>query len=171
MRDDSAQKPSADRPYEVGYCKPPIATRFGQRQPPKRRSGGTEQPLPDIAAILDRPIAVKVNGRNGRLHPHEAALHGLFGRVVKGEIRAIKQFLKECDRAGLLAAQTAAFDCVVHLPNDIPWELACYILQHAGLPPWDPLLVASHLAEYKADLERLERVEPGNKRSPDDHGR
>lgn len=93
------------------------------------------------------------------MHPHEALLNGLFRRVIKGEIRAIQQFLKLCDSAGLVRSQAAAFNPVVHLPSDIPWELACYILAREGLPPWAPSLVASYLAEYEADLALLSRLE------------
>ena len=153
-------KPKASkRPYEVGYGRPPKATRFGQRpQPQRRRRSGKEEP-PNIAAILERPLEAKIDGKTARLHLHEAMLNGLFRRAVKGELRAIQQFLKMCDSAGLLQPQAAALGPVLHLPTNIPWELACYILMREGHPPWRPSLVEAYLAEYEADLARLKQLE------------
>lgn len=146
-------------PYEVGYGRPPKATQFGQRAQPQRSSGSGKAGPPDLAAILDRPIAAKIDGKRTFLHPQEAVLNGLFRRVINGEVRAIQQFLKLCDSAGLLQSQAAALGSVVHLPDDVPWELACYILQREGPPPWDPSVVASYLTEYEADLTLLKRLE------------
>ena len=42
-------------------------------------------PALDIAALLDRPIQAKIDGRLKKIHPHEAMLHGLFKRGMEGE--------------------------------------------------------------------------------------
>ena len=78
--------------YEVGYGKPPKATRFGARPQPARANRRTSRSQnPDIAALLDRPIEALIGGKKAKLHPHEAMLHGLFQRsdlvFLRGALR------------------------------------------------------------------------------------
>ncbi|WP_166294504.1 hypothetical protein [Bradyrhizobium sp. 2S1] len=75
--------------YQVGYGKPPVATRFGTRPQPERPNRRVaKHHSPDVAALLERPIEASIGGKKIKLHPHEAVLHGLFKRVVAGETRA-----------------------------------------------------------------------------------
>src|SRR5438874_7374940 len=89
--------------YEVGYGKPPIATRFGVRAQPDRSKSSiakAKSPALDIAALLDRPIQAKIDGRLKNIHPHEAMLHGLFKRGMEGEIRALHELIQRCRAPG-----------------------------------------------------------------------
>src|ERR1700694_4610600 len=60
--------------YEVGYGKPPKATRFGNRPQPNRSSTSRpeKEAAIDIAAAINGPIAVARNATVVRMHPHEA---------------------------------------------------------------------------------------------------
>jgi murein DD-endopeptidase MepM/ murein hydrolase activator NlpD len=80
---ESAPAPDPSDSYEVGYGKPPKATRFGARAQPARsqRWNSTNQAT-DIAALLDRPISVALNGKKTKMHPHEAMMLGLGKRLA-----------------------------------------------------------------------------------------
>lgn len=153
---------AAPRDYKVGYGKPPKATQFGARPQPQRASGRgagvRERSRPDIAALLNQPIEVKRNGKRSRVHSHVAMLHGLFARAMTGEIRALKQFLTECARAGLLDAPHALGCAVIEAPRDMPIDLAGYIIRQEGLPPWRERLMARYRAEYEADLAHIAKL-------------
>jgi hypothetical protein len=70
------------------------------------------------------------------MHPHEAMLHGAFARVGAGEIRAIKLFLQECKRAGLLDRPPAEPSSgVVVIPKEVPMDLGARLVRTAG-PRW-----------------------------------
>jgi hypothetical protein len=151
--------PSSDT-YEVGYGKPPKATRFGARPQPARTTRRTSrgQP-PDIAGLLDRPIEARIGGKKTKLHPHEAMLHGLFQRVVAGEIRAIKLFLEECKRAKLLDPPPEVLSHgVLEVPKGVPMRLAVRLVSCAGPPPWDAELFDQLKAEYERDLAHIEQL-------------
>lgn len=80
-------KQHEERPYEVGYGKPPKATHFGVRPQPQRRGRPKSAHFPrpsKLTRFLEQPIEVKLDRRTTKLHPHEATLHGLFARSVKG---------------------------------------------------------------------------------------
>src|ERR1700736_1642221 len=84
--------------YEVGYGKPPKATRFGNRPQPSRssKSGPAREAAIDVAATINRPMKVTQRGATVRMHPHEAQMHGLAKTGLGGSLRAIKEFLLEC---------------------------------------------------------------------------
>jgi hypothetical protein len=154
--DKGITRPAA---YEVGYGKPPIATRFGVRAQPDRSKGPTtESPALDIAALLDRPIQVKIDGKLKKIHPHEAMLHGLFKRGVEGEIRALQELMQQFKRAGLLDAPSAIQSSVIHVPHGVPIGLASRLVRYAGAPPWDSELFDQLEAEYNRDVANIDML-------------
>lgn len=143
--------------YKVGYKKPPLETRFGaERQPARNRRRAAAHVAPDLAALLDEPLQVKSRGKKVKMHLHEATLHGLFKRVLKGEIGAIKQFLQYCRGAGLLQpAALAAAGVVVEAPRGVPLELAGLLIREVGLPPWDAEVYQNYRAKYDEECVML----------------
>ena len=92
------------RPYEVGYGKPPKATRFkpGQSGNPKGRPKGAR----GLGKVLDEALAQEVTvtegGRTTRVTKREALILSLVTRALKGDMRAAAQTLKlmeACERA------------------------------------------------------------------------
>ncbi|WP_050424663.1 DUF5681 domain-containing protein [Bradyrhizobium tropiciagri] len=146
--------------YEVGYGKPPKATRFGVRAQPLRPGRRRDkQRAPDVAALLDRPIEARIDGKITKLHPHEAVLHGLFKRVVAGEIRAIKLFLEQCKRAKLLDPPPQIVSrSVIVVPDGIPMPLAAWLFKCAGPPPWDGKRFELLRDEYERDVASIEQL-------------
>jgi hypothetical protein len=152
--------------YEVGYGKPPIATRFGVRAQPDRSKNPiakAKSPAFDIAALLERPMQAKIDGKLKKIHPHEAMLHGLFRRGVEGEVRALQEFLQYCRRAGLLDLPAAINSSVIHAPQGVPIELVARLVRYAGAPPWDSELFGQWEAEYDRDIANLEKLKSESK--------
>ena len=156
MPSDSEAKQSLEaEPYRVGYKKPPLETRFGaQRQPGGARAA--ERPNIDIAALLDEPLQVKSKGKKSQMHLHEATLHGLFKRLLKGETRANKQFLDYCRRAEMFQpSELASAGPVVEAPRGVPLELARLLIQEVGVPPWDKDVLAAYRATYERECAEI----------------
>src|SRR3954466_8287189 len=91
--------------YNVGYKKPPVEHQF---KPTHLRDGpGTvkrarRENVVDLAGIFEKPLRVKRAGKTIAVHPYEAELTSLGKRALRGEPRATKLFLKQCEAAGLL---------------------------------------------------------------------
>ncbi|MGF6432296.1 hypothetical protein [Bradyrhizobium elkanii] len=159
MSKDGDEAPGEPRSeaYEVGYGKPPKATRFGVRAQPNRRA--SKQRSPNIAALLERSIEARIDGKITKLHPHQAMLHGLFKRVVAGKIPAIKLFLRECKRAKLLDPPPDIVSCsVIEVPHGTPMPLAVRLVKHVGPPPWAADVYQQFKSEYERDIAHIEQL-------------
>jgi hypothetical protein len=85
-----------DRDYEVGYRRPPKATRFKQGQsgnpkgrPKARKSVGTL-----LEENFYRKIPITENGKRREITMLEAILRQLVNGAVKGDMRSIDRVLK-----------------------------------------------------------------------------
>lgn len=139
--------------YEVGYKKPPRQHQFKPRHERNARpgGGGRKESNLDVASWLDAPLKVKRQGKLTNMHPHEAAMLSLGKRALKGERSAAKEFLKQCELAGLLTAkQLEQTHGVFAAPRGVDLSIARVMIETYGLPPWDP-------DEYAAIKEELER--------------
>lgn len=85
----------SDDSYEVGYRKPPKATRFkkGKSGNPKGRPKGS----PNVMTAIDRAIHEKVvineNGQRRTISKLDAAAKQLANKAAQGDQRAIGQLL------------------------------------------------------------------------------
>jgi hypothetical protein len=147
--------------YKVGYGKPPKATRFGNRPQPNRSpmSAPARDAAIDIVATINRSIKVRLRGKEVSMHPHEATMHGLVKSGLSGKIGALREFLSECKKAGLLVPPPARpINGVITAPKGMPVYLASRLVRAAGPPPWDPDLLEEFSAEYETDCENIERL-------------
>jgi Family of unknown function (DUF5681) len=81
--------------YEVGYKKPPFASRFkkGQSGNPsgRRRKVGQElDPGKVLQSIDNEEIRVKIDGRDKRMRKAEVYFQQLFTRAIKGDLAAAR---------------------------------------------------------------------------------
>ena len=85
MRDDD----------EVGYGKPPKATRFkkGQSGNPKGRPKGSRNFKTDVIATLEAPVQLKEKGRVKTVATQQAALLRLREKALSGDGRALDRLL------------------------------------------------------------------------------
>ena len=159
--------------YEVGYGKPPKATRFGTRPQPDRssKSGPAREAAIDLAATTNGLMTVRHNGAVVRMHPHEAMMHGLVKSGLGGKLSAIKAVLLECKKAGLLETPTQLTSGVIFAPKGVPTSLAARVVRIAGPPPWDDELYDQCEAEYERDCENIERLTEQEKARRDEEGK
>ena len=76
--------------YEVGYRKPPAATRFkpGQSGNPKGRPKGGLNLATDLAAKLGELITVREGGKPRRVSKQRALIKSLMAKALQGDVRA-----------------------------------------------------------------------------------
>ncbi len=86
MRDDD----------EVGYGKPPKATRFkkGQSGNPKGRTKGSRSFKTDVMATLEAPVQLKEKGRVKTVATQQAALLRLREKALSGNARALDRLIE-----------------------------------------------------------------------------
>ena len=145
--------------YKVGYKKPPKEHQFKSKhlrdEAPGARTQRVEKGL-DVAAWIDKPLEVKRRGKSTTMHPHEASLISLGNRALKGEPRATRLFLKECEIAGLLEpAAVGQTHGVFVIPRGVNRGIVKVLLDTYGLPPWDADIYAALEAEYERDQARI----------------
>ncbi len=89
------------RNYEIGYCKPPVATQFkkGNRANPRGRSRNTESLAKILQRALDAP-AGSSDGKRPRLTKRELMIRGLVERSAGSDLAATKllfELLRKAD--------------------------------------------------------------------------
>jgi hypothetical protein len=97
------------RTYEVGYGKPPVATRFrkGRSGNPRGRPKGARGIRTLLDEALGQEITISEGGRTSRISKREALILSLITKAIKGDMRAAAQTLRlieahedKPDRAG-----------------------------------------------------------------------
>lgn len=89
-----ARKVTGD--YEVGYGKPPQATRFrpGQSGNPKGRPKGSTNVFALIEKLLQQRVSVRQDGQVRSLTQLEVMLTTLIRRAMQGDLKAVTAVLK-----------------------------------------------------------------------------
>jgi hypothetical protein len=96
-------QPKRNRPdYEVGFGRPPKATRFkpGKSGNPRGRPKGSRPVGAVLQQILGQRIAVTENGKTRRLPALEVMLRRLANDAMRSEPAALKLMLSLVDRYG-----------------------------------------------------------------------
>lgn len=77
--------------YEVGYGKPPVATRFrkGRSGNPQGRGKGSRNLAQLIERELDQPLTITENGRRRSITKREAVAKQLVNKAVAGDPKAM----------------------------------------------------------------------------------
>ena len=81
--------------YAVGYCKPPLHTRFkkGQSGNPRGRPRGPKTLTGLLLQALDRRVVVDEDGRRRKIAKRELGAEQLADKFVKGDPHAIRTVL------------------------------------------------------------------------------
>ena len=91
-----ASHKSAGPAYEVGYGKPPVASRFtkGQSGNPSGRPKGRKNLATVLSQALQRKVAVNDNGRRRMISVFEAAVTQVVNKAATGDARAFEVILR-----------------------------------------------------------------------------
>jgi hypothetical protein len=89
------QKPEAN--YEVGYGKPPVASRFpkGQSGNPRGRRKGSLNLSHELEKELKSSVVITDNGRRRKVTKQAVVIRRLVNQAASGDIKAIDLLLKQ----------------------------------------------------------------------------
>lgn len=81
--------------YEVGYGRPPKATRFkaGRSGNPKGRPKKARSVKTEVLEVLQMPVAIGSGGKRKTISTLRAALIRLREKALNGDLRALKEML------------------------------------------------------------------------------
>ena len=99
------QDPNKDgRQYEIGYGKPPVATRFkpGQSGNPKGRKKGSLAIGTLLKMKLQEKVSVIEGGKERKLTRQELIVHKVLNGVMKGDPKAMQAFFTMAKARGLI---------------------------------------------------------------------
>lgn len=88
--------------YEVGYARPPVATRFppGRSGNPRGRPKGAKSIGQVLRAALLRRVVIHENGRAKRIRLQDAIIQGLVHDAARRNLNATKLLFALMDRYG-----------------------------------------------------------------------
>ncbi len=102
--------------YEVGYGKPPLATRFrpGQSGNPQGRPRGAKSVATSVDEALNERVSVTENGKRRKITKRQAMFKQLANRAAQGDHKATQLllgYLQDIERrAGASAGEPAALN-------------------------------------------------------------
>ena len=101
MNSGHSKTPAASD-YEIGYGRPPAATRFqpGQSGNPRGRPKGARSIGQMLQQALNRRVAVHENGRERRIRLQDAIIQGLVNDAARRNHNALRPLFSLLDRYG-----------------------------------------------------------------------
>jgi hypothetical protein len=91
-----------DRPYAVGYGKPPLATRFrkGCSGNPTGRPKRARGVRTLVAEALAQRVVIREGGKTSEVSKSEALVISLVTKALQGDMRATEQVLRLMQEQG-----------------------------------------------------------------------
>ena len=122
---------------QVGYCRPPLHSRFqkggiGGNRPGRRKA----EPI-NLSAILNEPVSVTEGGRRRRKPAFEIEFTNLMTKAIKGDLSALRQVLKQLVKAGLLRPPAEIYPYLLVILRHWKVEDWNAMYEKHGPPPWD----------------------------------
>jgi hypothetical protein len=130
-------KPGDRSPYDVGYGKPPVHSRFkpGQSGNPAGRRKGTRNLATDVRAMLELSVLLKEGGGTRKISTQEAALMKVREKALQGDIRALERVFDLASRFNNDGAQTETSQPLAANEHAI---LAAYVARMSAAPAKKP---------------------------------
>ena len=81
--------------YRVGYCRPPLRTRFqpGKSPNPAGRPRGSKGLRAELKAELDERVSITVEGRTRKIPKRRLIIKALAAKAARGDVRAADKLL------------------------------------------------------------------------------
>jgi hypothetical protein len=98
--DDATEAPQA--PVKVGYCNPPVHTRFkpGQSGNPSGRAKGSQNLKTIFNKVLDEEISLREGSEVKKVSKAEALVRGMVVGALKGDQRNLSMLFRLAEQAG-----------------------------------------------------------------------
>lgn len=160
---DEPEDKAPETEEQVGYGRPPKLTRFktGQSGNPKGRPKKRSKTEFDLGMLLDRSMAVKVDGELRTMQPKEVELRQLVEKALKKQdLSAIGYLLELFTKyKAIQPPEVQPRNGVVQLPINLPWTLATEAFRKLGHPPWRDRDLAPLKAEYLKNRREIDRIQ------------
>lgn len=154
-----SEDPEDDR---VGYRRPPKATRFlkGQSGNPGGRPNARDATRIDAAALLDRPLTVRVNGAPREMAPKEIALRKVLDRALNRQDLRAADYLLELfvEHGAIELAEQGPVGLVAIMPHHLPMDVGIKAANTYGAPPWSNKQLAPIKAAYLAPRSERDAI-------------
>jgi hypothetical protein len=100
MNNRNPNRPAGD--YEIGYGRPPVATRFqpGQSGNPRGRQRGIRPIGHVLQQALNRRVIIHENGRERRIRLQDAIIQGLVNDAARRNHNALRLLFSLLERYG-----------------------------------------------------------------------
>jgi hypothetical protein len=134
--DKPKNQPTGD--YGVGYCRPPLGTRFKKGQPSANPKGRPKKQPPepiDPHQVLNSLVKVKDGDREIYITGTEALELQLVKAALKGKVAAIKRFLEQCEEFRIIEGEPGRNGGVVRIPHGRMDEIRKIIDEGGEWPP------------------------------------
>jgi len=98
--------------YQVGYCRPPLHSRFrpGQSGNPKGRPKQSRNLRTIVKQVLSEDMQIREGGRLRRMSAMEAVVRTIRARVFKGDPKALTSLIALARLSGLTESDEATAD-------------------------------------------------------------
>jgi hypothetical protein len=138
VSDQSRADVGAKGGYEVGYGKPPKASRFSKGRSGNPRGRKKKSEIADvrtvIEAVLEEPIKLRDGDKSRSATKLEAMLLVQRMKALKGDPKAVKAFFRLAQKTGLFSQAKWKSLMVLHDPGD-PEEQMILKAFHATQEP------------------------------------
>jgi hypothetical protein len=101
--DDEEQPQSASAlPVRVGYCNPPVHSRFkpGQSGNPTGRAKGSQNLKTLFTKVLNEQVSLREGSEVKKISKAEALVRGMVVGALKGDVRNTAMLLKVAEQTG-----------------------------------------------------------------------
>jgi Family of unknown function (DUF5681) len=102
--DDDGERPQSapGLPARVGYCSPPVHSRFkpGQSGNPKGRAKGSQNLKTLFTKVLNEQISLREGSEVKKISKAEALVRGMVVGALKGDVRNTAMLLKVAEQTG-----------------------------------------------------------------------
>jgi uncharacterized protein DUF5681 len=110
-----------DLPGSVGYCRPPVHTRFqpGKSGNPSGRPKGRKNLKTLFNKILNEQISLREGATVRQISKAEALLRGVIVSALKGEQRSLATLFRIAEQAGHFEDEpSASLNCITRIIVD-----------------------------------------------------
>jgi hypothetical protein len=112
--EDSSEEQVKGASYAVGYCRPPIHTRFKPRQSgnPSGRVKGSKNLKTLFHQILNEQIPLLDGAQSKRVTKAEALMRRLVIGALKGDSRSLMILMRIAEQTGEFVEEERKFDAI-----------------------------------------------------------